>query len=175
MAQYPDPYGGSRVDADFLASMLDNWVIKAANATPRVNATLANDGDLVFPVVAGALYDVEFFIRFSALQAAGIRTLWSVPAGTTGDRECMGPGTANAVQADANTTEMKWIVFPYGTAVLYTSPRNTINNQTFLYERALLSVGATAGNVNFQWAQNVTNATGTVVHASSRVRYRRVG
>jgi hypothetical protein len=175
MSQYPDVYGGSRVDDAFLAAMIDNYVIKPASATPRVNATLANDGDLVFPVLAGALYDVEVTLRFGALQAAGIRTAWSVPSGTTGDRECWGPGTANAVQADANTTEMRWIVYPYGTAITYTSPRNTIGNQTFLTERALLAVGATAGNVNIQWAQSVTNATGTVVYANSRVRYRRIG
>jgi hypothetical protein len=175
MPQYPDVYGGTRVDDAFLAAMIENWVIKAADSTPRTTTTLANDGDLVFPVVAGGLYDVEFFVRFSALQAAGIRTVWSVPTGTTGNRDCWGPGTSNAVQTDANTTELRWITFPYGTLVGYTSPRNAIGSQTFLVERALLAVGATAGTVNLQWAQNIANATGTVVHASSRVRYRRIG
>lgn len=175
MSQYPDVAGATKVDDVFLAAFLDNYVIKAADATPRVNATLTADPDLTFPVVANALYEVLFNIRWAGLLAAGLRTDWTVPSGTTGNRCCLGPGSANAAQVDANTTEMKWGVFPYGTAVLYTDPKNANTLQVFTEEKALLAVGATAGSVTLRWAQNVTNATGTIVNAQSYVKYRRIG
>lgn len=175
MAQYPDIAGATKVDDVLLASMLDNFVIKAADATPRTVATLVNDPDLTFPVVANALYEVAFHVRFGALQAAGLRTAWAVPAGTSGNRECLGPGSANATQTDANTTEMRWAVHGYTTAVLYTDPRNSVSLHTHLMEKALVAVGATAGSITLQWGQATANATGSLIVAQSYVKYRRIG
>lgn len=175
MPQYPDVAGGTRVDDVFLAAMIDTFVIKAADATPRTVITLVNDPDLTFPVVANALYEVYFNVRFAGLQAAGIRTAWSVPSGTTGNRLCQGPGSANAVQADANTTELRQAVHGYTTAVNYTNPRNSAGLQTWLEESALVAVGTTAGSITLQWGQVTANATGTLVNANSYVKYRRVG
>jgi hypothetical protein len=175
VSQFPDIAGATKVDDVLLTAMLDNYVIKPADATPRVNATLTADPDLTFPVVANAVYDVLFNVRWAGLQAAGLRTDWTVPAGTTGNRECLGPGSSNVAQTDANTTEMRWAVHGYGTAVLYTNPRNSVSLQTFTWEQAILAVGATAGSVTLRWAQNVTNATGSLVNAQSYVKYRRIG
>lgn len=175
MAQYPVVGGGTEVNDQFLSDMIDNYVIKNADATPRTNSTIAADPDLTFSVVANAVYAVQFHIRWAGLQAAGLRTSWTVPTGTTGNKDCAGPGSANVVQADANTTEMRWAVHGYSTVVLYTNPRNSVSLQTFCDEYALLSVGSTAGSVTLNWAQNVTNATGTLVVATSYVKYRRVG
>jgi hypothetical protein len=175
MAQYPIVGGGTRVDDAFLSDMIDNWVLKPADATPRTVATVSADPDLTFNVVANALYDVEFIIRWGALQAAGLRTAWTVPSGTTGNRMVAGPGSANAVQTDANTTEMRWAVHGLSTQVLYTDPRNANSLQTWTSERALLAVSGTAGAVTLTWGQNVANATGTIVSANSSIRYRRIG
>lgn len=175
MSKYPDVAGGTRVDDVFLAAMLDEFIIKPADATPRTVVTLVNDPDLTFPVLANALYEVYFNVRFAGLQAAGLRTAWSVPAGTTGNRECHGPGSANATQTDANTTEMRHAVHGYATACNYTNPRNSASLQTYLEEQALLQVGATAGSVVLQWGQVTANATGSLVNANSYVKYRRIG
>ena len=175
MAQYPIIGGGTQVDDEFLASMLDNWIIKPADAPGRVAATLVNDPDLTFPVVANALYEVEFIIRFAGLQVAGLRTAWAVPAGTTGNRLVGGPGSANVVQADANTTDMRWAIHGYATAVGYTDPRNSTGLQTWVMEKALVAVGGTAGSITFQWGQLTANATGTIVNANSYAKYRRIG
>ena len=175
MAQYPDVNGGARVDDAFLSAMLDNYVIKPADAPPRTAATLVSDPDLVFPVEANALYDVEFVVRFAALQAAGLRTGWGVPAGTTGNKLVAGPGSANVAQADANTTDMRWAVHGYATAVLYTDPRNSVTLQSWIWEKGLLAVGSTAGNVSLQWGQATANVTGSLINANSYVKYRRIG
>lgn len=175
MAQYPDVNGGSRVDDAFLSAMIDNYVVKPADSPGRTATTPLADPDLVFPVEANALYDVEMVIRFASLQVAGLRTAWAVPTGTSGNRLCGGPGSANVAQTDANTTDMRWAIHGYGTGVLYTDPRNSLSLQTWVWEKALLAVGSTAGNVSFNWGQATANATGTVVNANSYVKYRRIG
>lgn len=175
MSQYPTLGGGTRVDDNFLSALIDNWVIKPADATGRTVITQVADPDLTFPVVASAVYDVTFRVRFGALLAAGIATSWSVPAGTTGNRECLGPGTANAAETNGNTTAMHVAVYPYATVCNYTDPRNAVASQVWLEEKAVLSVGGTAGSVTLLWGQWTANATGTVVNAQSYVKYRRIG
>lgn len=175
MPQYPLVGGGSAVDDQFLSDMIDNYVIKPADSTPRVVTTIINDPDLTFPVVANAVYDVLFHVRFGALQTAGIRTAWTVPAGTSGNRVSSGPGSANAIDANGNITELRWAVNSYAAVVNYTSPRNAVASPVFLEEKAIVAVGSTAGAVTFQWGQTTANATGTVVTATSYVKYRRIG
>jgi hypothetical protein len=69
---------------------------------------------------------------------------------------------------------MRWARNTYGTSVAYTSPRNS-TSLTFLKEEAVVAVGSTAGSVTLQWAQNASNATGTVVATGSFVRFRQIG
>lgn len=175
MSQYPTLGGGTRVDDAFLAALIDNYIIKPADATPRVAVTQIADADLTFPVVANAVYDVTFRFRWAGLLVAGLATSWSVPTGTTGNRECLGPGSANAAQTDANTTTERHAVHGYGTVVNYTNPRNSTTLQTWSEEKALLAVGATAGSVTLLWGQWTANATGSLINAQSYVKYRRIG
>lgn len=177
MAQYPVITAGTKVTADLLNSMIPNYAIKPADTTRASTVTLAADPDLVTGTLsAGGVYAVEFHIRFGALSAAGIRTDWTVPTGTTGNREVYGPAATNATNAtDAVVLDMRWAVHGYGTAVIYTDPRNSVGNQTQIVEHAIVAVGGTAGTVALRWAQNVTNATGTVVNAVSYVRWQQVG
>lgn len=175
MSQFPDVNGGGRVDDVFLSAMLDNWVLKPSASPGRTAATLVADPDLTFAVVANALYEVELTVRFGAILAAGIQTTWTVPSGTSGDRLSMGPGTANASSALANTTEMKWITYSTNLAIAYTNPRNSVTDQTWFRETCLLAVGATAGSVTLNWGQATANATGTVIYPNSAFKYRRIG
>lgn len=175
MSQYPPLGGATRVDDNFLSLLIENWIIKPADATARVNSTLLADPDLTFPVVANAVYDVTFRFRWAGLLAAGLSTSWTVPAGTTGNRDCAGPGTTNAAVTDANATSMRWNVAAYGTAALYTNPRNSVSLSVFCEEKAIVSVGSTAGSITLNWAQWTTNATGSLLNAQSYARYRRIG
>lgn len=175
MSQYPTLGGGTRVDDAFLSALIDNWIIKPADATPRTVVTQVADPDLTFPVVANAVYDVTIRFRWAGLLAAGLSTSWSVPSGTTGNRECLGPGSGNSAQTDANTSTMRWAVHGYGTVVNYTNPRNSVSLQTFSEEHAVLAVGATAGSITLLWGQWTANATGSLINAQSYVKYRRIG
>jgi hypothetical protein len=175
MSQYPTLGGGTRVDDAFLSALIDNYVIKPADATPRTVVTQVADADLTFPVVANAVYDVTFRFRWAGLLAAGLSTSWSVPSGTTGNREVLGPGSANAANTNGDATTMREAVHGYATVVNYTNPRNSVSLQVFSEEKALVSVGATAGSITLLWGQWTANATGSLINAQSYVKYRRIG
>lgn len=175
MSQYPDIAGATKVDDTLLTAMLPNYVIKPADATPRTATTQVADPDLTFAVVANAVYDVTFRIRWAGLLAAGLATAWTVPTGTSGNRECMGPGTANASESNANTSTMRWAVHGYGTVCNYTNPRNSTSLQTWSEEHAIVAVGSTAGSITLTWGQWTANATGSLINAQSYVKYRRIG
>ena len=174
--QYPDINSLTRLDADVLSAMIDTYVIKSGD-TPRVsNVTIASDPDLVTDTLtAGGIYAVEFDIRFGALQSAGIKTAWSVPSGSSGLKDTQGPGPNNAVESNASNTEMKWTVSQYTTNIAYTNPRNTSTLLCHLIEKSIITIGATAGPITFQWAQNSSAATATVVVGGSYVKWRRIG
>jgi hypothetical protein len=175
VATYPAIAAGQRITTAMLSGLTWNYVVKNGTQTVTSSTTLVNDSDLFFPLEANAQYEWELFMRFSGLQAAGIKLAWTAPAGTSFNRTCGGPGSTNAVQTNANTTEMRWSSHSITTAVDYTNPRNSTGLHTWLTESSIFTAGATAGNLQLQWAQNTSNATGTVVQGSSYIRYRRIG
>jgi hypothetical protein len=176
VSQWPVITAGTRLTADLLSSMLPNIVIKPTDLARPSTTTPTNDPDLVTDTLtAAAVYLVEFHVTFGALLAAGLKTAWSVPSGTTGLRQTLGPGSANAAEGNANTTEMKWTVSQFTTQIPYTDPRNSVTLVSHLIEKSLVTMGATAGPINFQWSQNATSATGSVVAANSYVKWQRVG
>ena len=175
MSQYPVITAGKVSVAD-LQAMIDDYVIKASATTRTSTTTVSDDPELVTPtLVANGIYLVEFVIRMAGLAAAGFKTQWSVPSGASGNKDCMGPGSANATEANGNTTELRWAVHGFTTAVAYTDPRNSASLQVPVIERSIVTLGGTAGTITLQWAQNSSNATGTVVAAGSYVRTRRIG
>ena len=175
MSQYPVIAAGARITAGLLSSMLPNYVIKPSDTAATSDVTLDNDPDLVTDTLtAGGVYAVEFHLRISGLTTAGIKVTWLTPSGTTGNRDCTGPGSANAVESNANTTEMRWAVHGYGTSVVYTNPRNSTSLQTWVWEKSLVTIGATAGPINLRWAQNASAATSTFVAAGSYVKWQQV-
>lgn len=177
MTTYPDTTAGVRVTSDLLTGMLDNYVLKGADTTRASTVTNATDPDLQTGTLqANGVYLVEFMIQYAGLSAAGLRTAWSVPTGTTGNKKVLGPAQTNATNAtDAVVLDMRMAVHNYTTTVLYTNPRNSVTLQTWAWETALVTVGTTSGIIALQWAQNVTNATGSVVASGSYVRYRQIG
>ncbi len=172
---YPDPTTGQRLTDGFIDSMLDNLLIKPSNETKASVITPANDNDLAITVAANSVYYIEFVIMFACLRAANMKTAWSVPAGATGNRLCLGPGSANVASASANLTEMATSVNAYTTECLYSDPRDSVTSFVSLWERTVMTT-VSSGTVRFQWAQIASNATGNVVAGSqSYARWRRIG
>lgn len=155
---------------------LAGFKIKPASTTRASTVTIADDNHLFTPTLqANKTYLVTFRLWFSGLQAAGLQTKWNVPTGTSGNKDVMGPATTNAVQTtDGVVADMKWAVHGYGTAVGYTNPRNSTSLYTWCEETSMVDIGTTAGPVTIQWAQNASNATGTILQARSYVRWQQV-
>jgi len=175
MATWPQIAAGQRITTALLSGLTYNYAIKESSQTVTSSITPVNDTDLFFPIEAGAQYEFDAILRWSGLQVAGLRTAWTAPTGTSFNRLLGGPGSSNAIQTDANTTEMRWVIHGHSTQAGMTNPRNSTALHVWSLETAILTAGSTAGNVQLQWAQLATNATGTVMQPSSYIRYRRIG
>lgn len=175
MAQYPVIGGGQQVTDVLLNSMMDSFVLKPSDLTRASTVTPTNDSDLVFTATANAVYKVQITAIFGALQGVGIRTRWAVPTGTTGNRRCIGPTSAATANANGDVSDMRHVVLPYATDSVYSNVRNAVGSLAWLVEEATVRVGGTGGTVGLMWAQQFSNATGTVLSADSVLTYRQIG
>jgi hypothetical protein len=110
------------------------------------NTTLQNDDELLLAVSANSVY--EFILIFHANTQTGedLKFGWSVPSGTT----------------------MKWGSSTNGdTRIESTSLNITTDATDTLYFFGTIVVSSTAGNVNFQWAEQADSGAETTVYANS--------
>jgi hypothetical protein len=144
-------------------------IVKTA-ATTRTSTTLADDPDLTTPLAALAVYRVEMHLNYGAAYATGtstggfFQTAWTVPAGATGVRGAVGPGSGT-FDTNANNIVMRSGVHNFGTAVTY-GARQTNTNLCRAVETAILTT-TTAGTLALQWAQGTSYATGSILGAGS--------
>lgn len=178
--RYPVIYAGQDIDADTLIAMIPMIVNKPSSTGRTSNTTLADDPDLTVQLEANSAYFVEFHIHYAALDAAKIKTDWTVPSGATGNRCVMGPGEdAYTLAPDgtdggaANNIPMRCGVHNYATDVIY-GTRNHATNQIYALETATV-VTTNAGTLALRWAQNASNGTATTVFDTSLMRVTKIG
>lgn len=171
MSTYPDiPVGP--LTADLLRRMLPTYIVKAG-ATSRPSSTaLDPDPDLVLPVEANGVYEIEMKLTMSAYDAADIKTSWSVPAGTTGNRRIIGPSTV-ALDANADNITMRSGTHATTGTVVYNGVRNG-TNQFSVIEFGLITIGGTAGSITLLWGQNATSVNPSIVAGTSYIKATRV-
>jgi len=181
MAKYPPTPAGTRIDAALLQSMLPEYVVKATDTDRTNTTTMSADPDLTAPVEANAVYCVEFYIYYGGAYNADSAadgdfvTSWSTPSGTTGLKSVIGPGTNAAASSLAHTVNaVRLGVHQLATNVQYACVRNATNLLQLAYEQAIITTGATPGNVTLQWAQESSSATATRVSAGSFMRLTRM-
>lgn len=169
--QYPQIAAGDELTADLLMSMLPRIISKSVDEGRDTTTTLANDSELLMTLEANATYFVEFYLNCAALDAAKIKTAWSVPAGATGSRNVLGPGsTAN--QASMDNVSMRAGTHTFTTSVTY-GTRNSAVNGFYVQETAVV-VTSSSGTCALQWAQDASNATDTTIYARSLMRVTRI-
>lgn len=158
-----------------IESTLSNYAFKAGNTTRALTVTLSADPDLRMWLEANSRYFIEMFITTASLAAADIQTAWVIPAGSPAStRRVLGPGTSSTVNANADNAVVKIGTHQTNTPVAYNGIRDSVSLQFQIQEIGLITTGATAGYVEFQWAQGTSNATGTVVNAESFCRATKV-
>lgn len=145
-------------------------IIRKATETQAVNnsTTLVNDSHLLVAVEANTNYAVETNVFFSSGATPDIKFAFTYPALSV--FSWMGIGyldtsitfqinmTSSAYQSASGTTQSYGGGGDFPTAQL----------------KGFLRVGATAGNLQLQWAQNTANASNTLVKQDSWMKIEKV-
>lgn len=168
MAVWPNLYAGMRATADLLTSMQSMHAAKASSTSRASTTTISADPDLQLPVEANAQYLLEGYWRFSGAAAAGIDIQITVPTGTTGSYS--DSGRLAAAQVDSGTRTSTRLTF--GVETTFSTPSTSAAQVLIPSGRVI--VGSTAGTLSIDWAQNVSNATATVMEADSWIRLSRI-
>ncbi|MFE7029439.1 hypothetical protein ACFU9Y_03950 [Streptomyces sp. NPDC057621] len=132
----------------------DQFARKTADQSKTSTTTLGNDTHLVVPVVANATYALFLLCIFSGSTTGDIKFDWAVPSGTV-------LRWADQTGASGLNTDVD----------VYSAPGGT--TQVAFQIWATVVTSSTAGNVQFRWAQNASDATATIVRANSMLQLTR--
>ncbi len=153
-----------------LASGIPSWatggatlVIKTADETVTSSTTLQNDDHLLFALAANKTYLVKTTLLISATDAnPKFKCKWTVPTSCTMFWGPAGGSQWGGVLAlNVETDTLTNIAVPAST--------------TGLLYLALVRNGANAGNLQFQWAQENSDASDTKVLKHSSLTIREMG
>jgi hypothetical protein len=169
MAVYPNLYAGMRADADLLTSMLPIHAAKSVD-TPRASTTtIIADPELQVAVEANADYMFEMMIRYSGLNTADMSVIIAGPSGSSGVwggnfisplSETSAEGTKSSIRTPIGSQRDIACISTSTSMIIMISGR--------------LKTAATAGTFSFNWAQQTSNATSTVVSADSWLMLKRI-
>lgn len=146
------------------------WILVFATADVSITSddTLTADPDLRFDVGTGTDYEFRFVVYYNSHVSADFKYSLSGPASPTRivyqtahlppDVALGGPVTAAAHTA-------------FGDVVSITSATETDGS---VFIEGVVTVGATAGTIAFEWAQNTSNGGTTLRKWGSYVEYRKV-
>lgn len=136
-------------------------VRKAADESVTSSNTLQNDDELALAVAANTTYVFEAFLAYTAGTTGDFKAAVTFPAGAT----CF----ASVQRTDGSTwSEAAGAQVSSGSAISGGGLGTTI--PTLQLWRGVLMVGGTAGNLQVQFAQNVSNGTATTMKAGSVLR-----
>ncbi len=152
----------------------DIRIVKANDETLNAVAVLQDDNELLLPLVINAVYIFEclLYVVNASSNTPDIQWAWSIPTSATVSQVAFGLDVtattlltlaeAAAFQLTAPVTAARSAGVITGSAVVGVFIKGTVRT------------GATAGNLQLQWAQSVSNATDTVVKKDSYLTLLRV-
>lgn len=167
-----------RVTADDLNARLDLFVQKTATETVTSSTTLQNDDELVLTLPAGRTYEIQAHLSPTGNAGGDFKTAWTVSGTVTQatTRQCIGPtvsttnstggSSASPVTAAVTVGVNKASAHNVTTAVSYGLDGT---NASAVFERFLVTTGASGGTVQLQWAQDTSNAAGTSLSVNSYI------
>lgn len=146
------------------------YVVKSIDEALPSSLTVQNDDELLAAVQASATYEVELRLIYTAHGGAGtgqIKIQWSAPASATFDYSVIGPNidTVPPGAMDVRTWSLASSPAVYGAGGAAVP--------THLLMSGTLITSASAGTLQFQWAQANVDAIATTVKAKSRLRLQR--
>lgn len=164
---FPDWRAGAKVTSATLALQQVNILQPTSTQTVTSSTAFVNDAALVFALSANATYVVEVCAIFlTASTAPDVKTDWTVPAGATGTKMGVGSTAVAASFTSGADTRASFTANPFTTPNVY--QLGTVAQ--YLWETAVVITAGTAGNVQFRWAQNTSNASGVTRQTQSFMR-----
>lgn len=124
-------------------------------------STMQNDDDLLFAVGANEEWLVEVYIIVNSGATPDFKCRWSLPASCLADGQYQAPSIGSS----------------FGFQIIHdasVSTQGQIGTDTPVKLWSIIRVGGTAGNVQFQWAQNTADAGDTKVLRGSMLVARRI-
>ncbi len=167
---YPTLAAGQRLTASLLRSMQAQVVRKTADTSRSATTTAADDPHLVFDVEANAVYTMWGWIKYFADPTPDIQFKFVGPTGALGEWAWNPPGSGTAASSTAGysirteTNDINVARAGYGTS----------DTQMYTPVSGCWRIGSTAGTIAFQWAQNSSNATASIVYTDSWLAFLRV-
>lgn len=144
--------------SDDIGAELVNYCL---NTQTNNTTTLAIDDELFFEADANSVYWVNFYLMLETASATcDLKTDWNVPASTTGLKMCLGATDTAAAFTSRTNTAMRVAAHQHGTDVVYQLGTGSAAN--FIWEKGIVKTGATAGEVNIRWAQNVLDGANPI-------------
>lgn len=141
-------------------------VIKANTVSRASTTTLANDTELLVPLVANAKYQFEAYLIYDGTSAADFKIAFTGPASSSGVYAGFGP------QSGVSLTSMNSTAANLGGAVNLAN--NAVNSAMCARPSGYITTGASAGNLTMQWAQVASNATATRLFIGSWLKAQRI-
>lgn len=145
-----------------LAERMPITARKTANETINAVGALQNDDELLVAVEASCVYHFELRINYTSGTTPDLKIGWTYPTGTTIRWSGVDSDTAGAVRITGNLTETS-------TPAICGSGSDLMAVYT-----GMVITGVTAGTLQFQWCQNVSNASNSTVYAGSFLTIKRV-
>lgn len=138
------------------------YVLKGADETVNSSTTLQDDDDLVLALSASQTYAFEAFIVYNAAAAPDYKCAFTVPSGATLYWEVVALNSS-AVLTKFTTTSSGGAVSLVGTGA-----------DIALTIHGVVIVSTTAGNLQYQFAQNTSDGGNTTTKAGSWLRSQQV-
>lgn len=158
------------ITAAKLNKRLPIWVVKSANEAVTSSSTLQNDDELVVTLPANSRWRVEAVILASG-TTNGLKSDWTIPADATlvPLKQVLGPDSASTDRSNTNVrlgAHAHDTVAEYGVddgAAIWTTIR-----EEFIVDMV------SEGDLQFRWAQVISNAVAVNVRAGSWLRAERI-
>lgn len=172
MSTYPSWTAGTKITAQKLNDGQPHYI--DCSTTPVINnsTTATADTELIVPVEANAMYEIEMVLAFFTTVNCDVRTDWDVPAGASGLKHCMGATSTAADFTSRDSTNVRIGSHGHGTDVTY--QLDTSGNTQWCLEKGIVTIGATSGNITLRWAQGTATVGDLSRSATSFIRYKRV-
>jgi len=128
--------------------------------TSSSSTTLINATDLVFPMVANGIYEVDICLSFTSTSStANTQIGWALPVGANHTSVGTGPGSGDASSVNG-TANHRTIIGAFAATIVFGSP--AAGSGYSIVMRSRIVNGANAGNAQLVFAEAVASASITM-------------